>query len=93
MEKVFFTITDIDNDIITDIDSNQLTTPLVAKDYIYNDSDPNYWIEYDDRGFAVLCTNLPLFTDQVLTMRTTNSTTYVTSAKSFIKTHPVHAPK
>lgn len=65
--KVYFDF-DVVNDMITAINGNSISS-INAVDFICgNFPDNSYWIERSWRGYSRLCTNLPLFQDEYITI-------------------------
>ncbi len=90
MEKVFFRISDIKNDLITAIDGTPLGAPISAIDFVYNQPTLGaYWIEPANGGFPVLCTNLPVLEDQYLTITDLHGNNpYTAGAQGFVGGRP-----
>jgi len=87
MDKVSFNIRDIANDTITHVNGNALGTPVLASTFACNNSG-DYWIEKSKRGNLYLCTNLPTFTDQTLTISGAQSAVYTVKAVDFVGGRP-----
>lgn len=89
MQKVSISIKNLAVDKIVSIDGSTLQAPILAKDYIYDDPQPNFWIEKDNGGYPALCTNLPDTTDMVLVMRETLGDTYEAHRCDFVGGRPI----
>lgn len=87
MAKVNFNIEDPINDLITEINGQALPAPILAGDWsLANLGD--YWVEKSLRGDLALCTELPDFIGQTLTMQRINQSIYYAGAVDFVGGRP-----
>jgi len=93
MNKVSFFIHNITSDLITALNASAPLSPVVAKDYVYNNTLGQFWIEQDENGFPVFCTYGTLFTNNILSLTDNNGNNPYNIEGKFYKDHPIHAPK
>lgn len=66
MQKVYLRLTTISTDLVQSVNGTPISPALTVSQFVGSQAIGTWWVELDNSGSAVLCTNYPLLSDLYL---------------------------